>query len=376
MRGKSIVLILIALGCGLVASIGISQVLGRSGGPAVTKIETEKVLVALTDIDIASPLTAENVKLEDWPKDRIPQGAIRDLEETADLLPKSRMYAGEVILATKLSNSTDGNSNDIPAGYRVMAVKVDDQKSVAGLILPGDQVDVMVFMRQTNEIPITTTQTVLRDVRVFAVDQKVDRDIDSNGKSISARTVSLIVKPEQGETLMLAANLGTLSLSLRRPNDESKDESGGATVDKLLTGASGGPVQATRQPQGFQPESGESLQDWLDRVKDDAPTGDEEVATMAASNPWSMMMHTPDGVQMFQWTDPSTLPNVVALGASGAPAMAPPIVSAPRGSQSDSSSTGIEPDSATESDPLSIDADGGLDAATIDQDDAGTQSDD
>jgi pilus assembly protein CpaB len=375
MRGKSIVLILIALGCGLVASIGISQVLGRSGGPAATKMETEKVLVALTDIDIASPLTAENVKLEDWPKDRIPQGAIRDLEETTDLLPKSRMYAGEVILATKLSNSTDGNSNDIPAGYRVMAVKVDDQKSVAGLILPGDQVDVMVFMRQTNEVPITATQTVLRNVRVFAVDQKVDRDIDSNGKSISARTVSLIVKPEDGETLMLASNLGTLSLSLRRPNDETKDNSSGATVDKLLTGGASSPVQPTKQAQGFQPDQGESLQDWLDRVKDDQP--DEEAAAVTSSaSPWSMTMHTPDGVQMFQWTDSSMLPNVVALGASGAPALAPPIVSAPESSANVDSSGDAASGSVDDGEPQSIDADAGLDDATIDQDDDGTFGDD
>ena len=341
MKGKSIVLILIALGCGLVASIGISQVLGRSG-PSAPKVASEKVLVALADIDINQPLTAENVKLEDWPKDRIPQGAVRDLEETTDLLPKTRLYAGEVILTTKLSDNTGGNSEDIPAGYRVMAVKVDDQKSVAGLILPGDQVDVMVFMRQNNEIPITTTQTVLRDVRVFAVDQKVDREIDQDGKSITARTVSVIVKPEQGETLMLAANLGTLSLSLRRPNDETKDAPGGATVDKLLSSA--GPAPPT-QPQGFQPSSGESLQDWLDRMKKEPAS--EEAAVEAAPSDFNfvMTMHTPEGVQMFQWSDPKTLPAVVGLGATGAPALAAPTI--PADSQGDQSAgAGADADSS------------------------------
>jgi pilus assembly protein CpaB len=199
-----------------------------------------------------------------------------------------------------------------------MAVKVDDQKSVAGLILPGDQVDVMVFMRQNNEIPLTTTQTVLRDVRVFAVDQKVDREVDQDGKSIQARTVSLIVKPEQGETLMLAANLGTLSLSLRRPNDETKNESGGATVDKLLSSAA---TPALPQPQGYQPDSGESLQDWLDRVKDQQAPADEAGVEGAAGYEYSMTMFTPDGAQVFQWTNPNALPTVMA----GAPAPAPAI---------------------------------------------------
>lgn len=328
MRGKSIVLIVIALGCGLVASIGISQVLGRSATGPAPKVETEKVLVAMLDIDINQPLTAENVKLEDWPKDRIPQGAVRDLEETTDLLPKTRLYAGEVVLLSKLSDSTGGNSDDIPAGYRVMAVKVDDQKSVAGLILPGDQVDVMVFMRQNSEIPLTTTQTVLRDVRVFAVDQKVDRDVDQDGKSITARTVSLIVKPEEGETLMLAANLGTLSLSLRRPNDATDEDSGGATVDKLLSAASSSAVpHAAAAP--LQPSSGESLKDWLDRVKNPtADSGREEEPTpteAVSAYQWSMTMHTPDGIQLYQWNDPKALPSEVPAGTAGA--LAPPLPS-------------------------------------------------
>ena len=73
MRMKSLILIFIALGCGLVASIGISQVMNRGGGGG--SMEMEQILVALTDIDIGTKLDAQNVKLEDWPKAKIPEGA-------------------------------------------------------------------------------------------------------------------------------------------------------------------------------------------------------------------------------------------------------------------------------------------------------------
>ena len=78
MRMKSLILIFIALGCGLVASIGISQVMNRDGGGG---LEMEQILVALADIDIGTKLDAQNVKLEDWPKAKIPDGAVRRLED-------------------------------------------------------------------------------------------------------------------------------------------------------------------------------------------------------------------------------------------------------------------------------------------------------
>ena len=91
MKAKSIILIMIALGCGLVASIGISQVMVQDGNAEAPKYETCKILVAMKLIDIAAPLDAENVKLEEWPKELTPEGAVTSMEEIKDKFSKARV---------------------------------------------------------------------------------------------------------------------------------------------------------------------------------------------------------------------------------------------------------------------------------------------
>ena len=79
MRGKSMILIVIALGCGLVASIGISKILDRqnSGTP---ESATKKIYVTAKNIDIAEVIDAEMIKLEEWPADRVPEGAVDNID--------------------------------------------------------------------------------------------------------------------------------------------------------------------------------------------------------------------------------------------------------------------------------------------------------
>jgi len=75
--------------------------------------------------------------------------------------------------------------------------------AVAGLILPGDRVDVLVYLRKSADVAETGTRTILKDVRVFAVNEHTDRETDENGKIIIAKTVSLLLTPGQVETLLL-----------------------------------------------------------------------------------------------------------------------------------------------------------------------------
>ena len=88
MRPKSMILILIALGCGLIASIGISQVVEKNGNGEVEKVQTSPIYVASQDINLKEELTAQRVKLEEWPVDRIPPGAVTTPEQMEDMLPK------------------------------------------------------------------------------------------------------------------------------------------------------------------------------------------------------------------------------------------------------------------------------------------------
>ena len=138
------VLILIALACGLVASIGISQVVDKRSTEQETA-QLAPVYVAAADIAIHERLTAQTVRREEWPIDRIPPGAVAVLEDIEGRKPSQPLYKGEVILGARLvdPNSRVMTSERIPKGYRVVSVKVSMDSAVSGLLSPGDRVDVI-----------------------------------------------------------------------------------------------------------------------------------------------------------------------------------------------------------------------------------------
>ncbi len=242
MRSKSIVLLALALGCGLVASIGISQVMERrnnSGTPG----ETEAIIVALNDINSNETLTAANVKIEEWPKSKVPQGAITKVEDYEGKRARQKIYLGEPIIAAKLidTDAIHQASIGIPKGYRVVAVRVDAVSGGGSLILPDDRVDVLVFLNKnpSHGILETQTKTILQDVKVFAVDTAFQRNPDQDEPTIAAKTISLLVTPEQAEKVTLATELGAIRLVLRNGDDNQVSDAGGADSADILGIGSG-----------------------------------------------------------------------------------------------------------------------------------------
>lgn len=229
MRTRSILLLALALGCGLVASIGISQFMdARSKGGADE--EKQPVFVAMADIRPNEELTAQNVKLEEWPKKIIPQGALTKLEEVEGKRTRLKLFAGEPILASKLLSPDDltGAARDIPPGYRVAYVRVDPMSGSSNLILPGDRVDVLVYRNpDSNDEQATAAKIVLQDLKVFAVDTQTESKFTANRdettEPITAKTIALLVTPKQAVILHGAQEIaGTLRLVLRNPEDDAQ----------------------------------------------------------------------------------------------------------------------------------------------------------
>lgn len=324
MRAKSMVLLLIAGVCGLVASIGISQVIERRGQGAA-EVEMGELFVAITDIDIGAKLDATNVKLDKWPKDRIPEGAISSLEEIKDRFPRVRLYAGEPILTPKLMDSKDGvdQATKIPEGYRVVSVKVTMDEVVSGLVRPGDRVDVILFLRKGSDINRTMAQTFLKDVRVFAVNSETERAKDNKGEETVAKTVSLLVKPNQVESVMLAGELGKMRLSLRRPNDpKPHEDNDGTDLDELLNTKDR--VADDKKPEERNKDQG-GIFDLLNKQAPTTvavPTAEALPVFEAPKPQWKMTILSPGGNAQFEWTDPKALPQAVS-GDSGSTAPAP-----------------------------------------------------
>ncbi len=240
MRSKSIVLLVLALGCGLVASIGISQVM-EARNKAADHGDRQPVFVAMTDINANQEMTAQNIKLEEWPKAIVPAGALTKLEEVEGKRCRMKLYAGEPILSSKLLGAADaiGAAKDIPTGYRVAHVKVDPVTGSSNLILPGDRVDVVVFRQPKSDMNTTAAKIVLQDIKVFAVDTHTETEFSQTKSEqtepMTAKSIALLVTPQQAVILHAASEMGgSVRLVLRNPDDKVYVNSPGATIGDIF----------------------------------------------------------------------------------------------------------------------------------------------
>jgi pilus assembly protein CpaB len=239
MRPKSLILLLLALGCGLVASIGISQVMSNRNQGAAPVVETEKILVANKDVKVNEPLSDKNVQVEDWPKEKIPVDAVHDFKELDGQRAGGSILVGEPIRKAKFA--VDKRIEEIPHGYRVVAVQADAVSATGNLLQPGDRVDIVVSVKHSGGLQTTATQvakTILQNVRVFAVNEqwRPSEGKDKSDDSITARTVSLLVTPDEAETIALASDLGRIRLILRNPDDDQFADTEGTEENEILQG--------------------------------------------------------------------------------------------------------------------------------------------
>jgi len=236
MRPKSLLLLGLALGCGLVASIGISQVMDRNGMPKAAT-ETVPIYIALHNINLGDPIEAGMLSLEEWPKDKVPRGAISKLEDLEGRRPRTAIIEGEPILEGKLlaPGQIADPIQSIPKGMRLKTIAVNAEKGV-GLLGPGDRVDVQLFVHKDQRTGISTAKSkvILQNIRVFAVDQTVQRSPDGSEEKTIAKTVSLMLLPEQASKLTLAEQIGEISLIPRNPDDQEAGAWSEITIDDLL----------------------------------------------------------------------------------------------------------------------------------------------
>lgn len=221
MKLKSVLLLAVAMSCGLVAMLGVQQVL--SGDKGDVKVDTVPVLVATTEIAPGIPLGEMNVAFKDWPKSTVPEGAVTKKEEYEERALKIRAVPGDIIMLAKLGpKGAFGASTEIPLGMRVMSVAVDLTMTHSGLILPGNHVDVLVSY--SAHVPgrgrVYKIKTVLEGIEVFATDHIRDT-VNADQPDVKAKNISLLVTPEQGAALMLAESQGKLHLALRPEGEET-----------------------------------------------------------------------------------------------------------------------------------------------------------
>jgi pilus assembly protein CpaB len=214
MSPKSIILLAMALGCGLVAAVGINQIMARPTDQA----ETVQIVVAKREIQKGEPFRPDDIRLQDWPKETVPEGALDSVEKLVDKRSRGMIYPGEPIIDKKLIGKGEGTrlTVEVPAGMKAISVKVDNESGLAGMVLPGDDVDVLLHAEAnpSKQIFETSTSTIETNMKVLAVDDQMYGP-DGKENSISAKTVTLLATPKQAARISLACEVGNVRLVLR-----------------------------------------------------------------------------------------------------------------------------------------------------------------
>jgi len=199
-------------------------------------VATEKIVVAAGQIDIGKPIIITQLKTADWPKANVPQGAFLSTEQVVNRVSLQTFVPNEPIIESRLIPKEGPISvltYKIPEGHRAMTVAVDQVSGVAGFINPGNMVDV-VLTTQSSQTQQPLSKIVLQNVPVLAIAQAVE---NREGKAIVVPTVTMDVTPEDAEKLAIASTQGKLQLVLRRFEDKSVVKTMGATVTKVISGA-------------------------------------------------------------------------------------------------------------------------------------------
>jgi len=237
MRNKSaLMMIVVSLVMGSAAVVVAAQWLGQQ-----PSLATRSVVVAAREIQLGSALTADMLRVVEWPRGSLPDGVVEKKDDVDGRVIKTTLQRNEPVLLTKLAplGTKGGLSSVIGEGKRAITVKVNEVIGVAGFALPGNLVDVMVNTKDEADKPVS--KIVLEQILVLAVAQEANRD-ETKPKVVSA--VTLEVTPKQAEKLDLARSIGSLSLVLRNQLDKNGTMSAGARKHDLLAVNSSEPPQA------------------------------------------------------------------------------------------------------------------------------------
>lgn len=278
---------MVALGCGMVAAVAVSKTLmDRDATPKGE--ETVEILVAIKEFKTAAQITPDKVKLEKWPRSKVPEGSITEISMVEGKFARQGIFPGEPILAPKLADSNSSLSTQIPAGHTLFNIAFNNN-----YIKPGDIVDISGVFKccKTKK---TEVLTVLKEIQVFAINGVSDREIENKGGKDTV--FQLLIKQDQTQALMLASNMGKLELNLR-------------------------PLGGDGELKG-KADNGESFIAWAREfgeesvVNEPAPEATTLVKTPVVEQPKDeikkseILIITPDGVSKYQFTG-AELPQLV-----------------------------------------------------------------
>jgi pilus assembly protein CpaB len=254
-RSRVIVLVIALAAAGMAAMLasGNRQPEAPKAPPPPPPLATVDVLVAKADLGTGQVVGENDIGWQTWPAASANSNFVRKpdrpdaIKDFVGAIVRTPVSAGEPIRDSKVVAGKGAGfmAAILPHGMRAVAIDIAPDSDAGGFVLPNDHVDVVLTRRDKAAERLTgvekyTSETILRNVRVLAVDQTVE---DKDGqKVVIGKTATIELTPQQAETMALSKQLGTISLALRSlldsqsptpeggENDEDKESRGYNTV--------------------------------------------------------------------------------------------------------------------------------------------------
>jgi pilus assembly protein CpaB len=246
---RTAIVMAVAVVMAAIASLGVYRIVSampqRQGPPT-----TVNAVVAAHPLKLGTRLTTDHVKLVAWPAASQVPGSFAKVEEVLNRGVIADIGENEPVTDGKLAplEAGAGLPPSIPPGMRAISVKVNEVVGVAGFVVPGTRVDVMVTLPGRDREQDSLTRTVVGNVQVLTAGTRYDQEKAKEGNAIPSTVVTLLVTPDDGERIALAASEGQIMLALRNPLDTASSDTNGVRTGGLFGQA---PAPAAKPKSSF-----------------------------------------------------------------------------------------------------------------------------
>ena len=239
---RTAVVVGIAVLLAAVASLGMYRIVSRMP-TAAAAVKTVDVVVAHHPLKLGTLVKPDHVKLVKWPAESPMAGAFTKIEDVVDRGIIAAVSENEPLTDAKLAAREAGGGlpPSIPPGMRAVSVKVNEVVGVAGFVVPGTRVDVMVTLTNRQQGQESLTRIVVSNAQVLTAGTRYDQEKAKEGTPIPSTVVTLLVTPEDGERIALAASEGQIMLALRNPLDTDPTTTNGVRTAGLFGQAAPAP---------------------------------------------------------------------------------------------------------------------------------------
>jgi pilus assembly protein CpaB len=241
---RTLIVMLVAVVTAAIGSYGVYRAVLQMPVREV-EVASVQVVVAAQPLAMGTRLHENHLRVVAWPSRNPVTGAFSDPKQLIDRGVISPIGENEPITMSKVASLEAGAGLPpvIPEGMRAISVKVNEVVGVAGFVVPGTIVDVLVTVRATSgpqDEPMT--RTVVSKVQVLTAGTKYDQEKSKTGEPIPTSVVTLAVLPEDAERIALAGNEGKITLALRNPLDINSTDTKGVKLAALMKGNNPEPV--------------------------------------------------------------------------------------------------------------------------------------